>query len=183
MLALKDLISTPLYSNLNVIIHPQLNNLFSMHTTLSNQINDQNISSSDDSNFENEDHVTCAPIDSMIHNFLDASKINDYEKIIYSIVPSRYFHPLGLLKDNHLKELDFPILFYGHPQSLIISKILSYQQIAQWELLHKSKDFSTNISNLFFKVLKFSIQKIIGSGWVFIRKGKINCKSLKAFKV
>jgi len=88
MLALKDLISTPLYSNLNVTIHHQWSNLFSMHTTLSNQINDQNISSSNDFDFENEDHVTCAPIDSMIHNFLDASKINDYENIIYYIVPS-----------------------------------------------------------------------------------------------
>jgi hypothetical protein len=70
MLALKDLISTSLYSNSNVTIHIQWNNLFSMHTTLYNQTNDQNISSFNDSNFENEDHVTCAPIDSMIHNFL-----------------------------------------------------------------------------------------------------------------
>jgi hypothetical protein len=36
MLALKDLISTPLHSNLNVTIDPQWNNLFSMHMTLSN---------------------------------------------------------------------------------------------------------------------------------------------------
>jgi hypothetical protein len=72
MLALKDLISTPSYSNLNVTIHTQWNNLFSMHTTLYNQTNDQYISSSDDSNFENENRVTCAPIDSMIHNFLCA---------------------------------------------------------------------------------------------------------------
>jgi hypothetical protein len=42
MLALKDLISTPLYSNLNVTINLQWNNLFSMHTTLFNQTNDQN---------------------------------------------------------------------------------------------------------------------------------------------
>jgi hypothetical protein len=48
MLALKNLISTPLYSNLNVTIHPQWNNLFFMHTTLSNQTNDQKILSSND---------------------------------------------------------------------------------------------------------------------------------------
>jgi len=42
----------------------------------------------------------------------------------------------------------------------------SYQQIAQWELFQKSKDFSTNICNLFFKDAKVSIQKIIGSSWV-----------------
>jgi hypothetical protein len=53
----------------------------------------------------------------------------------------------------------------------------------QWELLHKSKDFSTNISNLFFKAIKISIQKVISSGWVRICKGKLNGRSLKAFEV
>jgi hypothetical protein len=67
MLALKDLISTPLYSNLNATINPQWNSLFSMHTTLFNQTNDQNISSFDDFNSENEDRLFCAPINSMIH--------------------------------------------------------------------------------------------------------------------
>ncbi len=66
MLSLKHLISTPLYSNLNVTIHPQWNNLFSMQTTLSNQTNDQNISSYNVFDSENEDHVICAPIDSTI---------------------------------------------------------------------------------------------------------------------
>jgi hypothetical protein len=66
ILTLKDLISTPLYSNLNVTIHHRGNNLFSMQTTLSNQTNDQIISSSNDFDFENEDHVICAPIDSMV---------------------------------------------------------------------------------------------------------------------
>jgi hypothetical protein len=67
MLALKDLISTPLYSNLNVTINPQWNSLFSMHTSLFNPTNDQNMSSFDDFNSKNEDHVICALIDSMIH--------------------------------------------------------------------------------------------------------------------
>jgi hypothetical protein len=99
---------------------PQWNNLFSMYTILSNQTNYQNISSFDDSYFENEDHVTCFPIDSMIHNFLNVSKNNDYKKIIYFIAPCQDFHPLGLFRDNHLKELNFPTLFYGHPQDLTI---------------------------------------------------------------
>jgi hypothetical protein len=71
MLALKDLISTPLYSNLNVTINPQWKKLFSLHTTLSNQTNDQNISSFDDYDSKNKNHVICAPTNSMIHNFLD----------------------------------------------------------------------------------------------------------------
>jgi hypothetical protein len=80
-----------------------------------------------------------------------------------------------------LEEFNFPTLFYGHPQSLTIFLKLSYQQIAPWELLHKSKDFSINISKLFFKATKVSIQKVIGSRWVCIRK--LNGRSLKASKV
>jgi hypothetical protein len=71
ILTLQDLISTPLYSNLNATMDPQWNNSFSMYTILSNQTNDQNISSVDDYNSENEDHVICLSIDSMIHNFLN----------------------------------------------------------------------------------------------------------------
>ncbi len=84
-------------------------------------------SSSNDSILKMKTVCTCAPIYSMIHNFLHASKINDYENVIYSIAPSQNFHPLGYFKDNHLEELNFPTLFYGHPQSLTISKKLSYQ--------------------------------------------------------
>jgi len=127
MLALKDFISTPLYSNLNVTINPQWSSLFSMHTTLCNQTNDQNISSFDDYDFKNEDHIICVPIKSMIQiYFLDASKIDDYENVVCSIAPSQDFHPLGLFRDNHSNELKFSTLFYGHAQDLNILKFLSY---------------------------------------------------------
>jgi hypothetical protein len=39
----------------------------------------------------------------------------DYENIIYSIAPSIDFHPLGLFKNKHSKELYFPTLFNGQP--------------------------------------------------------------------
>jgi hypothetical protein len=51
----------------------------------------------------------------MIHNFLDGPKIIDYKNTIYSIAPSQNFHPLGLFKDKHSKELKFSTLFYGQP--------------------------------------------------------------------
>jgi hypothetical protein len=39
--------------------------------------------------------------------------------------------------------------------------------MVQWKLLHKSGDFSTNISNFFYKkTTKISIKKVIGFGWV-----------------
>jgi hypothetical protein len=49
----------------------------------------------------------------MINNLLDVSKINDYENIIYLIIPNQDFHPLGLFKDNHLEKLNFLTLFMG----------------------------------------------------------------------
>jgi hypothetical protein len=38
-------------------------------------------------------------------------------------------------------------------------------------------------SNLFLKVTKVSIQKIISSGWAQIRKGKLCGRTLKAYQV
>jgi hypothetical protein len=54
----------------------------------------------------------CTQTNSMINIFLDAPKITDYENTIYFIAPNQYFHPLGLFKDKHSKELDFPRLYY-----------------------------------------------------------------------
>jgi len=48
-------------------------------------------------NFDsNNKKIHYTPTDSMIHNFLDAPKIMDYENTIYSIAPSQKFHPLSL---------------------------------------------------------------------------------------
>jgi hypothetical protein len=52
----------------------------------------------------------------MIHNFLDAPKIMDYENNIYFNAPNQNFHLLSLFKDKHSKELNFLILFYGQLQ-------------------------------------------------------------------
>jgi hypothetical protein len=58
----------------------------------------------------------------MIHNFLKAPKIMDYENTIYSIAPI-------------LEGLNFWTLFYGQPRQFFEG--VSYQQIVQWELFHK----------------------------------------------
>jgi hypothetical protein len=70
------------------------------------QIPIYNNASSDNSNFDNE-KIHCTMTNSMIHNFLDAKKITDYENTISFIAPSQNFHPLSLFKDKHLEELKF----------------------------------------------------------------------------
>ncbi len=51
----------------------------------------------------------------MIHNFLNAPKIMDYENTIYSNALSQNFHPLGLFLNKHLEELNFQTSFYRQP--------------------------------------------------------------------
>jgi hypothetical protein len=87
MLTLKYLISTILYTNLNVTIYFKWTNLFVMHTTLYTQIDGKYMSLFDSSNSKNEKHIDCAPIDYLIHNFLNVFKIYVYENAIYLTVP------------------------------------------------------------------------------------------------
>jgi hypothetical protein len=111
MVVLRDLIETPLYKYLNVIIHHQWASLFVLHMNLKFKIPIYNNASSD--NFDsNNEKIHCTPTNSMIHNFLNAPKIMDYEIIIYFIAPSQNFHLLGSFKDKHSKKLKFPTLFY-----------------------------------------------------------------------
>ncbi len=84
---LQDLIETPSYKYLNVNIHHQWASLFTLHVNLKSQIPAYNNASSDNFDSDNE-KIHCTPIDSMIHNFLDAPKIMDYENTIYFITPS-----------------------------------------------------------------------------------------------
>jgi len=100
MVILQDLIETPLYKKLNVTIHHQWASLFTLHMNLKSQIPTYNNVSSDNSDSNNE-KIHYTPIDSMIHKFLDAQKIMDYENIIYSIAPSQNFDILGLFKNKH----------------------------------------------------------------------------------
>jgi hypothetical protein len=74
-----------------------------------------NNASFDHSNSNNE-KIQYTPIDSIIHILLDVSKIMDYENFI---APSQNFHPLGLFKDKHSKNLKFPTLFYWQPDNFL----------------------------------------------------------------
>jgi hypothetical protein len=54
---------------------------------LKSQILTYNNISFDNFDFDNE-KIYCTPTNSMIHDFLNASKVMDYENTIYSIAPS-----------------------------------------------------------------------------------------------
>jgi hypothetical protein len=87
----------------------------------------------------------------MIHNFLDAPKIMVDENLIYYVAPSQNFHLLGLLKNKHSEELNFPTLFHR--------QLRNFFEGFSYELLHKSKDFQQIFLTFFFKLLKFPSKK------------------------
>ncbi len=85
---------------MNVRIHHQWASLFALHMNSKSQIPTYNNASSYNFDSKNE-KIHYTPTYLMIHNFLDALKIMDYENIIYFIAPNQDFHLLGLFEDKH----------------------------------------------------------------------------------
>ena len=87
MIALKDLINTPLYKECNVSIRPQWNSLFALHMQSSSNL-DVHINIEDNPNEDNfEEESEDFPSETLVHNFLDSHKIYDFGSLI-SITPS-----------------------------------------------------------------------------------------------
>ena len=128
MLALKDLLHTPLYKSLNIKIHHAWDSLFAIHMNTKTQHNciDENDILKD--NFEEcfEDIST----ETMIHNFLDSDIINDCDKMLI-VAPSEDYHPISIFKDKYSEELNFSTLFYGYPRNQNIYDNFSYHAIAK----------------------------------------------------
>ncbi len=71
---------------MNVAIHHQQTSLFTLHMDLESQIFNCTHVSSNNFHFDSEE-LHCTLTYSMIHNFLKAPKIMDYENIIYFLLP------------------------------------------------------------------------------------------------
>ena len=57
--------------------------------------------------------------------------------MLFVALEQDYF-PRGILKDKYNKKLNYPMLFYRHPQKDSIIEIFSYYQTTSWEVLQKS---------------------------------------------
>jgi len=104
MLALHDLLNTPLYENFEIIIHPHWLDMF----TLSMQINinvscDANDDESCDHNNEDrfEEKQEDIIIDTMMQNMLFSKQIYDYFENVVIVAPSQNFKPLSLFQNLH----------------------------------------------------------------------------------
>ena len=149
MLALKDLCKTTLYKNEGVSIDRKWEHLFDQ-LTQSNGNFLSNVESLDSTDVD----MDAEPIsETIVHGFGQSHLIDDLDTSIIQIAPSEGFHPLGIFHDKFSEELNFPTLFYGYSQPTDVLDHFSYQNISQWELLHRSNDFSTHITNIFFKAI------------------------------
>ncbi len=80
---------------MNVNIYHKWASLFTLHMNSKSQTPTYNNASFDNPNSNNE-KIHCTSQDLMIHDFLNALKIMDYENTKHFIAPSQDFHPLGL---------------------------------------------------------------------------------------
>ena len=101
--ALNDLLKTPLYEEININICKDWKGLFAKHKQLQLENvevpNDTSIFNFFDSDAlilddSSDEKLKCIEIDTMIHHFLDAPKIFDYENIVYNVASSKGYHPL-----------------------------------------------------------------------------------------
>lgn len=56
----------------------------------------------------------------------------------------------------------------------------TYQNICQWEVIHKNYDFSYHTNNLFYKEICIIINQVLNTMWIQIRKGKLKGRKLVA---
>lgn len=61
-----------------------------------------------------------------------------------------------------------------------ILETISYQKVAQWELLNSNCNFALHIPNPFFKAIKTLIHQVLSTMWVRIRKGQLKGRKLFA---
>jgi hypothetical protein len=117
MLALKDLLNTPLYKELDVKIHHAWDSLFRIHVNIKTEENF--IDDIDVIKDSFEEDVEQVSTDTMIHYVLDSDRINDYDKMLV-VAHSEDYYPLSIFKNKYSKELNFPTLFYGYSRDKII---------------------------------------------------------------
>jgi hypothetical protein len=87
---------------------------------------------------------------------------------------------LDFFQNQNSEECNYPTSLFGTPRKPSILAKFQYQDIAQWELMHKDHWFARRIPNLFFKAIKVLIQQVKSTSWIKIHKGKLNDRVLRA---
>lgn len=97
----------------------------------------------------------------MVHGFTDPHTIHDLVNRQINIAPIGGYVPLGIFQDKYLEEMSFPSLCYGNKCPNDKLKNFTYQQICQWEVLHKNHAFAYHPTNLFYKAIHIIINHVL----------------------
>jgi hypothetical protein len=147
MKALFDLCKAPLYENANISIKEDWKDVMDSLINDDNILNKKNETTLNEPiSFDGFEEVKdIEGTDTLIQNILEPENIIDDDSI--AIALGENFRPLGLFRDHHSEEYNFPTLFFGHQRP---DFKLSYQKVAQAELTSVNRKFAYHISNLFF---------------------------------
>jgi hypothetical protein len=102
MLALHDLLNTPLYDNFGITIHPRWLHMITMQTNINVYYDIDDESSCDRNNedrFEEEQEDIFK--DTMVQNILSSEQMYDYFENVVSVALGQDFKPLGLFQVPH----------------------------------------------------------------------------------
>jgi hypothetical protein len=162
MVALRDLVKTPLYINAKISIRPMWEDMFNIAKTQQSK-NHLNTLQENELNMEQnsnkfEKMIEKLATNTLVQNFLSPNQIINDENIIITMALGQDYKPLRLFQDQSNKECNYFTLFFGMSQKPSILAKFQYQDIVQWELMHKDHQFAKHIQNLFFKVIKVLIQ-------------------------
>jgi hypothetical protein len=104
MLALHDLLNTPLYENSEITIHPHWLDMFTLSMQIDTNVScdvddDESCDHDNEDRFEKEQEDIL--IDTMMQNTLSSKQIYDYFENVVIVAPSQNFKPLGLFQNLH----------------------------------------------------------------------------------
>jgi hypothetical protein len=82
--------------------------------------------------------------------FLSTNQIMSDENVII-VALGKGYKLFGFFQDLNGEKCNYRTLFFGMLKKPAILAKFRYQDIAQWELMHKEHSFVRHIPNLFFK--------------------------------
>jgi hypothetical protein len=114
----------------------------------------------------------------MNHNVIDEEEtllqdMNDFNQALdqneaIRYAPAENNRPIGVLHDNDAEFLSFPVDFAG--QKPVLPERLTYAAWCKYLIRHKVRRFSTNVTHLFFMLMKLMTVKVVSSINVAMRQ-------------
>lgn len=121
MQTLLQLVGTTLYRSKNVKINDTWLKL------LEQEEEDESLMKTTSSDSDEEsDSDNVYTLETLIHGFTNSRSIQNMQEKIIEIAPAQESYPIGIFRDKHVEEMNFPTLFFAEPWNSHILEQLSY---------------------------------------------------------